>query len=81
MTHYSDNPGMVRVDYFKPGGKWYMTEAHNMSAYYNVPSIHDAVREMLVAEGRWLPHFTIVVLEPYHQHAHPVMFVAKAEDE
>lgn len=77
MTHYADNPGMVRVDYFKDSGKWYMTEAHDMSEFYNEPSIHDAVRKTLERDGRWLPHFTIVVLKPYHQHAHPVSFTSE----
>lgn len=81
MTNYSDNPNMVRVDYFKPSGKWYMTEAHNMGDFYNEPFVHDAVRKALERDGRWLPHFTIVVLEPYHKNAYPVMFVAKDEDE
>jgi len=76
MTHYNDNPGMVKVDYYKPGGKWYMTEAHDMSDFYNEPDIHKAVREMLARDGRLLTHFTIVVDEPYHKNAYPVMLVA-----
>lgn len=82
MTHYNDNPGMVRVDYFKPGGKWYMTEAIEMpDAEYSAPNIHEAVRRSLDAsrpdrEPGWWSQFTVVVLEPYHQHAHPVMIVA-----
>ena len=40
MTHYNDNPGVVRVDYFKPSGKWYMTEAHDMSDYWDEPDIY-----------------------------------------
>lgn len=77
MTHYSNNPGMVRVDYFRPSGNWYMTEAHDMSAYYNVPDIYEAVEQMLRRADRWKPHFTQVVLEPYHKNAYPVMIVAK----
>jgi hypothetical protein len=32
---YTTNSGMVRVDRFKPGGKWYDTWEVDMSAYYN----------------------------------------------
>lgn len=27
MSHYSDDPSSCRVDFFKPSGKWYSTEA------------------------------------------------------
>ncbi len=27
MTHYAENPGSVRVEFFKPGGKWYMSRS------------------------------------------------------
>lgn len=77
MTHYTDNPGMVRVDYFKPSGKWYMTEAHDMSDYYNDPDIHRAIEAMLERDGRNLKHFTRVILEPYHRNAYPIMLVAE----
>jgi hypothetical protein len=32
---YSENPESVRVDFFKPSGKWYMTEAVLMDWGYN----------------------------------------------
>lgn len=76
MTHFSDTPGMVRVDYFKSSGKWYMTEAHDMTEFWDELSIHEAVRKTLERDGRFLPYFTIVVLEPYHRNAHPVMIPA-----
>ena len=74
--NYSDSPGMVRVDYFKPSGKWYMTEAHDMSEFYNEGSVYTAVEKTLVRDGRYLRHFDIVVLEPYHFQAFPVMIAA-----
>lgn len=80
MTNYSENPGMVRVDYFKESGKWYMTEAVDMSEFWDyaiTPS--DAVQAALKKAGRWLPHFNIVALEPYHKSAYPVMFPANSE--
>lgn len=75
MTHYSDNPGMVRVDYFKPGGKWAYTHVVDMYNYWDLPSVHDAVRNALRDAGRVTDenYYTIVVLEPFHKHAHPVM--------
>jgi len=27
MSHYSNDPAMVRVDFWKTSGKWYTTEA------------------------------------------------------
>lgn len=83
MTHYSENPGMVRVDYFKPGGKWYMTEAHDMYDYWDSPkrlglTLHEAIEEMLRRDDAWRPHFTIVILQPYHVNSHPVMIPATA---
>lgn len=77
---YTTEEGMVRVDFFKPSGKWYMTEAVDMSTWYDVPNIHDAVGRALnasrpVAAG-WWTQFTVVVAEPYHVYAHPVMIKA-----
>lgn len=56
MTHFSLNPGHVRVDQFKPGGKWYQTFQIDMSNYYDgrpgEPGslIHDAVRAAILDE-------------------------------
>jgi hypothetical protein len=80
MTHYNDNPGMVRVDYFKESGKWYMTEAHDMSDFYDELSIYTAVEKMLVRDGRYLRHFHILVMEPYHRNAYPVMITSAGND-
>ena len=73
MTNYSINPGKVRVDYFKASGKWYMTEEIDMSDVYDYDNILGAVTAAIVNERGALPPFNIVVLEPYHRHAHPVM--------
>lgn len=77
MTNYSNEPGHVRIDFFKPeSGKWYMTEMLDMSDFYHEGiGPHDAVRAALAktrhgadAEKRWV----IVVLEPYCENAHPI---------
>lgn len=78
MTNYSENSGMVRVDFFKESGKWYMTEAVDMSDFWDYGIIpHDAVEAALEAKGRNLKHFTRVVLEPYHKSAYPVFLKAE----
>lgn len=84
MTNYSENTGSVRVDYFKPSGKWYMTEAVDMSDVYSVPFIFDAIRKAM--DMHWVTHhhgratawqqFTIVITEPYHESAYPIMILA-----
>jgi len=79
MTHYSDSPGMVRVDFFKPSGKWYMTEDLDMYDFWDELIPHDAVEKALERNGRNLKHFTRVVLQPYHRNAYPVMLVAEED--
>ena len=78
MTNYSDNPGNVRVDFFKESGKWYMTEEVNMYEFWDYGlTPHEAVEAALEKKGRNLKHFTRVVLEPYHRSAYPVMLKAE----
>ena len=35
MSHYSDDPRSVRVDFFKENGKWYCTEAVKWTSVYH----------------------------------------------
>lgn len=81
MSNYSDNSGSVKVDFYKPSGKWYMTEAWDMSQYYttDITSI-DAVLKMFEDKGKseMLNRFIVVVDEPYHQHEVPVMLVPES---
>ena len=79
--NYSEKPGMVRFDFFKSNGKWYMTEAVDMEGFYNETFVQDAVKKAFAKDCRDSgrePHnnFTIVVTEPYHHGAYPVMLVA-----
>lgn len=82
---YTTDSGMVRVDYFKPSGKWYMTEAIDMSPWYNRDDIYQAV-EFALDDSRpernsgWWSQFTVVVLKPYHKNAYPIMIVANDEN-
>lgn len=75
--NYSNNPGSVRVDYFKPSGKWYETLEVDMTNFYQEPVFcREAVKQ---ATMKRYPNFRfdswiVVCLEPYHQYAHPVIF-------
>lgn len=78
MSHYSDDPQRVRVDIFKPGGKWYTTIEVKWLRYRsgNDESIHDIFRESLRKEcnsSNAYQGMTAVCLNPYHEHAHPLM--------
>jgi hypothetical protein len=78
MTNYSENSGSVKVDFYKPSGKWYMTEAWDMSKYYTVGfTSTDAVIQMFEDKGKrdMLDRFIVVVDEPYHEQEVPVMLV------
>ena len=70
---YAVGDNMVRVDQFKPRGKWYQTLAIDMSGLYDSESPHFAVRSALIAAGHNIEQWTYVCLEPYHRHSYPVM--------
>lgn len=75
MSGYSNNPSMVRVDFFKSSGKWYTTEEMLWLEYKANPvkGIHDIFLESL---NKAFPtnyrSFDAVCLEPYHEHSHPI---------
>lgn len=74
---YSKNDSMVRVDYFKPSGKWYMTEALDMSGFYKYGTGPvDAVQAALEKADRFLKNFNIIVLKPFHELQYPVFIKA-----
>jgi hypothetical protein len=76
---YSSDEQMVRVDFFKPSGKWVATEAMRWHSYRG--DIHTAFEESLRAEFPWndgsgkirYGGLTAVCLAPYHEHSHPIM--------
>lgn len=76
MTHYSPRPGYVRADIFRPHLKWYETCMLDMSEFYDTPHVIDAVQ---IAWHRQYQNdeagMYLVVLQPYHKNAHPVMAV------
>jgi hypothetical protein len=73
MTHYSEDESMCRVDFFKPSGKWYSTEAIRFIPRQKL--IHDCFRESLeVLNGRY-SGMTAVCLNPNHENTHPISVV------
>ncbi len=85
--HYSDTPGHVRVDYFKPSGKWYTTEQIDMTEWWigsretaasqgnPRTDIFQAVKNAIAKAGHGHADMIAVVLAPYHEHEHPVMLM------
>lgn len=77
--NYSDNPAMVRVDFWKPSGKWYCTEAIKWDRYIttidnSTETIHETFKRCLREQlGDRLSDMTATCLEPYHEHSHPLM--------
>lgn len=70
---YSEDSSMVRVDFFKPSGKWYTTEAVKFLSYHG--DLHDAFKEALRnhfnGSGR-LKDMTAICIEPYHKDSYPI---------
>ena len=86
MGNYSNDANSVRVDFFKESGKWYCTEAVKWTGPYHgtdqasgkitlIPeSFAHALAEHLGRQEPWrLEDKVAVCLEPYHEHAHPLM--------
>ena len=72
---YSADYEMVRVDFFKPSGKWYTTEAVKWSGKWNGGGILEAFAQSLrdhLHNGR-LSEMDAICLKPYHEHSHPIM--------
>lgn len=84
MSHYSDNEESVRVDFFKPSGKWYCTEAVIWTGTYagDKQAIHDAFAKSLRYHFADCPYrlsdMDAVCLEPYHEYSHPIQLKSGA---
>lgn len=85
---YSDDPKMVRVDFFKESGKWYDTVALRWDRYSSkddqgkvIELIHDTFRRCLREQ---FPNIYLgmraVCLKPYHEHSHPITVIKRMED-
>ena len=77
---YSDNDAMVRVDFFKPSGKWYCTEAVLWVGDYNGNDIFKEFVFSLLNHFKDNPtrlcEMDAVCLKPYHKYAHPIQIKA-----
>jgi len=72
---------MVRVDFFKPSGKWFCTLAVEWTGGYKDVFIHNAFKKSLrdhfagKGDGKGLSDMTAVCLHPYHEYAHPISLI------
>ena len=77
MSNYSDDPTMVRVDFFRPSGKWYTTEAVKwVGGWSKNVCIWGAYKKALIAHFKDIPRLddmVAVCLEPYHEYGFPLM--------
>ena len=85
MSHYSDDPAMVRVDFWKPSGKWYTTEAVKWTGKYRKENddgwnIHEqfakSLRDHFKDTPDRLSDMDATCLEPYHEYSHPIQLKA-----
>lgn len=83
---YTTDDSMVRVDFFKPSGKWYYTEAVEWTGSFygttvdgraslqEVQNPVDAFKQSLRDHLRnRFQEMTAVCLEPYHEFSFPLM--------
>lgn len=73
---YSEAEDSVRVDFFKDTGKWYETLGIKWTGGYRNCDIREALLKSVrdhFGGNRRLSGMTIVCLEPYHEHSHPIM--------
>jgi len=81
MTHYSESPEDVRVDFFKPSGKWYTTLLVKWistpgSTWVSPESLYEEFRNSVnKAVDNRFQGMTAVCLDPYHPQAHPLMWI------
>ena len=79
MTHYTKDPKRVRVDFFRPTGKWYETidigwcSTPGSTWKEPAPIYEEFQRSLRRAMGNRMAGMTAVCLEPYHPNAHPLM--------
>ena len=83
----SEEPNHVRVDFFKPSGKWYTTEEmiwpdnlymckiEQLDGSTKINLLHDAFKEALNQHLKRprLYDMWVICLEPYHEYSYPIM--------
>jgi hypothetical protein len=71
---YAISDSVVRADRFKPSGKWYDSIALEMGDFFERNGIHEAIKAAMLRQGVALEKdWSLVVLDPYHKHSHPIM--------
>ncbi len=79
---YSTDSSMVRVDFFRPNGKWYCTEAVKWTGEWigandKKQDIFEAFKQSLKDHFKDNPNrlsdMDAVCLEPYHEWTHPII--------
>lgn len=72
---YITDDTQVRVDFFKPSGKWYCTESMKWKGYNGLihDEFKDSLRDHLKDDKGRLSGMIAVCLEPYNEHSHPLM--------
>lgn len=71
MSNYTTDESMVRVDFFKPSGKWYTSEELKWIGYHGC--IQDEFKESLKQFKGMFSGMTVVCLLPYNKCAYPLM--------
>ena len=80
MSYYSNDPAMVRVDFWKESGKWYATEQIEF-AEYNDPDmwkvLEEGIRKKLTRDNGRIAYagMRATCLAPYHVHSHPISLI------
>ncbi len=73
---YTEDDSYVRVDFFKPSGKWYTTEGVKWTGSYTEGLIHNefakSLRDHFGEGNKRLYEMDAVCLEPYHKNSHPI---------
>lgn len=75
---YSSDDSMVRVDFWKPSGKWSATEALKWTGSYTsdiFKAFAESLRRLLWDEENQRLRYSgmrVTCLEPYHANAHPL---------
>ncbi|WP_299310873.1 hypothetical protein [uncultured Halomonas sp.] len=71
---YSSDETMVRVDFFKPDGKWCATEAVKWTGSYFSKSSEEAFKKSLRDHlNKRFAGMTAACLEPFHIQTQPMM--------
>lgn len=81
---YTEDDSMVRVDFFKPSGKWYTTKAIKWDRYSmrdgngNCELLSETFKRCLDEQiGVRLSGMIAVCLEPYAETSYPIMLMPR----